>query len=97
MIYEILQSGEDEAITNAELSRRLHMSERQIRKHVHNERRDGYPILSGIHGYYLPSSDPEIARHQITLFQNQQRKAGRSHMKTAGTAADILKEIGITV
>lgn len=94
MIYEILQRGEESSISNADLSRRLGISERQVRKKVHDERRAGYPILSGVNGYYLPDDNPEIAQIQIKAFQAQQRKAGASHIVTAGTAAEILKQIG---
>lgn len=93
MIYEILRNGEEEAISNAELSSRLGVSERTIRKYVHDERRASLPILSGINGYYLPAQDPEIAKHQWLAFQRQQRKHAISHSETAGIAGKALKEL----
>ena len=93
MIYEILRNGEEEAISNAELSNRLGVDGRTIRKYVHDERRAGYPILSGVNGYYLPSENPEIAKHQWLAFQKEQRKHSISHAETAGIAGKALKQL----
>lgn len=93
MIYELLYSGEESSISNADLSRRLGISERQVRKKVHDERRAGYPILSGVNGYYLPAQDPEIAKHQLIAFQRQQRGHALSHSRTAGVASNELKKM----
>lgn len=93
MIYEILRNGEEEAISNAELSNRLGVDGRTIRKYVHDERRAGLPILSGVRGYYLPDKDPEIAKHQLIAFQRQQRGHVLSHSRTAGIASNELKKI----
>ena len=93
MIYEILYRGEELAISNANLSRRLGISERQVRRQVRNERRAGYPILSGVNGYYLPSENPEIAKHQYLAFQREQRKHAISHSETAGIAGKALKQL----
>ena len=93
MIYELLYSGEESSISNANLSRRLGISERQIRREVYKERRAGYPILSGVNGYYLPSENPEIAKHQLIAFQKEQRKHSISHAETAGIAGKALKQL----
>lgn len=93
MIYEILQRGEESSISMMELSRRLGVSDREIRKQVHSERRAGLPILSGRNGYYLPAQDPEIAKHQLIAFQRQQRGHALSHSRTAGVASNELKKI----
>lgn len=93
MIYEILRSGEDEALSNKELANRLGVNERRIRKYVQDERRAGMPILSGVRGYYLPDKDPEIARHQLIAFQRQQRKHAISHSVTAEIAAKELQKL----
>ena len=93
MIYELLYSGEESSISNASLSRRLGISERHVRKKVHDERRAGYPILSGVNGYYLPSEDPEIAKHQLIAFQRAQRQHAISHSNTAGVAGKALKQL----
>lgn len=42
MIYEILHSGEDASVSMLELSQRLCVPERQIRKQIYRERRAGY-------------------------------------------------------
>lgn len=96
MIYEILHSGEDASVSMLELSQRLCVPERQIRKQIYRERRAGCPILSGIHGYYLPSEDPETARCQIIAFCKEQRKHAISHNETADLLAAILPQIGGT-
>ena len=93
MIYELLYSGEESSISNADLSRRLGISERQVRKKVHDERRAGYPILSGVNGYYLPDKDPERAKRQWLAFQRQQRRHAISHSDTAGIAAKELQKL----
>ena len=94
MIYEILQRGEESSISMMELSHRLGVSDREIRKQVHSERRAGYPILSGINGYYLPSEDPKIARHQITAFCRQQKEHAATHNETAELLIQALRQIG---
>lgn len=94
MIYEILQSGEDNSISMRELSRRLGVSERQIRKQVYNERRAGCPILSGQSGYYLPDENGEIAKHQITAFCKEQKKHAETHSDTADLLTAALYQIG---
>ena len=94
MIYEALRRGEDNALSNRELSERFGISERAIRKHVYNERRAGLPILSGIFGYYLPSEDPEEARREAKVFLRTQDKAGRSHRATAAAIGAIMTQIG---
>lgn len=94
MIYEALKAGEEHAVSNRELSERFGMSERVIRKHVHDERRAGLPILSGIHGYYLPSQDPEEARREATAFLKMQDKAGRTHRGTAAAIRQAMAQIG---
>ena len=86
MIYEVLNAGSENAVSNRELSERFGISERTIRKHVYNERRAGLPILSGMNGYYLPSRDPEEARNEAMAFLRKQDKAGRTQR---GTAAAI--------
>lgn len=96
MIYELLYSGEESSISNANLSRRLGISERQVRREVYKERRAGYPILSGINGYYLPSEDPKIARHQITAFCRQQKEHAATHNETAELLIQALRQIGGT-
>lgn len=94
MIYEVLRAGEKHAVSNLELSERFGISERMIRKHVHDERRAGLPILSGIHGYYLPSQDPEEARREAAAFTRQQNKAGRTHRGTAAAIRQAMAQIG---
>lgn len=93
MIYELLYSGEESSISNASLSSRLGISERQVRREVYKERRAGYPILSGVNGYYLPSENPEIAKHQLIAFQKEQRKHSISHAETAEIAGKALKHL----
>ena len=93
MIYELLYSGEESSISNASLSSRLGISEREVRREGYKERRGGYPILSGVNGYYLPSENPEIAKHQLIAFQKEQRKHSISHAETAGIAGKALKHL----
>ncbi len=94
MIYELLKAGEDASVSNAELSRRLRCSEREIRKQVFKERREGHMILSGIHGYFLPSDDSRIARGQIEAFRREQIKHAKSHAETAALAEQMLRQLG---
>ena len=93
MIYEILHSGEEEAVSMSDLSARLGVSDRHIRKLVHDERRAGYPILSGVRGYYLPSEDPETARAQLERFQHEQQAHGRAHFATVAAIRRSLPKV----
>lgn len=78
MIHELLQHGAQNAIPTAELCSMTGMGERQVRELIERERFDGYIILAGDKGYYLPSKNPIIAQLEV---------AGWCHMRilTANT------------
>ena len=62
MIYELLPTGKDKAVTKTALCNQLNISERMLREIIQKERQDGAVILSnaGTGGYYKPSSTAEI-------------------------------------
>ncbi len=56
----LLPSGEQNAISAAELGRLLGCDARGVRFHVEAARKNGAPICSGVPGYWLSDSPVEI-------------------------------------
>ena len=58
-VQAFLLEGEANALPMRELARLVGVSERQARKIIERERRNGSMILSSDNGYFLPSPDCE--------------------------------------
>ena len=69
-ISDVLQHGECNAISMADLSRLLNLSPRACRKAVEAERLTGTLILSSEQGYFLPG-EGAAGREEIARFQRR--------------------------
>ena len=65
-IQAFLLEGEANALPMRELARLVGVSERQARKIIERERRNGSMILSSDNGYFLPS--PDCERYEIRRY-----------------------------
>lgn len=70
-IMELLQEGEENAITAKEIARYYHCNRRNITRTIHNLRAKGEVILSNnigkTCGYYLPADRAEVERFTRTM------------------------------
>lgn len=62
LVYPILSSGRNNAISAATLADLLKVGPRTLRTMVHKERKHGYLIISDSSGYYRPANREEIQR-----------------------------------
>jgi len=60
MIYEILKPGKENAMTAAVIAATLNYPVRKVSERVMTERRQGKPICSNQHGYYLAETKKDI-------------------------------------
>lgn len=78
MIWEVLSTGRENAITSRELCKLLNLHPRELTQQVQNERRAGKPICAtaaGSGGYYLAESKQEMERFCRALLH----RAGEIH------------------
>ena len=70
-IMELLQEGEENAISAEEIAKYYHCNRRNITQEIHNLRRSGKVILSvntGINnGFFLPADRAEVERFAKTM------------------------------
>lgn len=61
-IADFIPTGKENAISKAELVRRLGIGEREVRKHIEKARARGEPILSSSHknGYWISDNCDEL-------------------------------------
>lgn len=68
-LVQILPCGEENGISAAELKKKLGLSDKRVLRHmVERARTSGAVILSGDHGYYLPSDNPLQAARELKRF-----------------------------
>ena len=77
-IKDFLSSGEDTAVHLSELCRLTGSSETSVKAAVRRERLKGTPILSGLSGYWLASSEAEIKG-----FSRMMQAQGNSRLEVA--------------
>jgi len=67
MIFELLNTGEENARSAKELAKLLNVDRRQISNMVESERRAGRPICASCQsktpGYYVPATREEMERY----------------------------------
>lgn len=59
-LMEQIPCGKANGISMMQLAIQMNMSERELRKHIHDARCAGYIIASGNTGYYIPENDTEL-------------------------------------
>mgnify|MGYP004617109419 FL=1 len=90
-VQAFLLEGEANALPMRELARLVGVSERQARKIIERERRNGSMILSSDNGYFLPSPDGE--RYEIRRYIHRADARMVTNRKTIRVMKDRLKEL----
>ena len=99
-LIQHLQKGESHAISMRDLAMKLGINDRTLRWIVYNARRRGYPVISGMHGYYLPEDENAAGSDEARLLRSR-RKAAQTTLESiavfserlrSGTAADDHEE-----
>lgn len=90
-IQAFLLEGEANALPMRELARLVGVSERQARKIIERERRNGSMILSSDNGYFLPS--PDCERYEIRRYIHRADARMVTNRKTIRVMKDRLKEL----
>lgn len=90
-IQAFLLEGEANALPMRELARLVSVSERQARKIIERERRNGSMILSSDNGYFLPS--PDCERYEIRRYIHRADARMVTNRKTIRVMKDRLKEL----
>ena len=88
MLYDILPTGAENAVTARELSRLLDLPVRVITATVEQERRAGKPICSSNrkpYGYYIAAD-----RGELIQFCRRQHRRGGEVMKTHAALLKII-------
>lgn len=90
-IQAFLLEGEANAMPMRELARLVGVSERQVRKIIERERRNGSRILSSDNGYFLPS--PDCERYEICRYIHRADARMVTNRKTLRAMKERLKEL----
>lgn len=90
-VQGFLLEGEANAMPMRELARLVGVSERQVRKIIERERRNGSMILSSDNGYFLPS--PDCERYEICRYIHRADARMVTNRKTLRAMKDRLKEL----
>ena len=90
-VQAFLLEGEANALPMRELARLVGVSERQARKIIERERRNGSMILSSDNGYFLPS--PDCERYEIRRYIHLADARMVTNRKTIRVMKDRLKEL----
>lgn len=90
-VQAFLLEGEANALPMRELARLVGVSERQARKIIERERRNGSMILSSDNGYFLPS--PDCERYEICRYIHRADARMVTNRKTLRAMKDRLKEL----
>ena len=90
-VQAFLIEGEDNALPMRELARLVGVSERQARKIIECERRNGSMILSSDNGYFLPS--PDCERYEIRRYIHRADARMVTNRNTIRVMKDRLKEL----
>ena len=90
-VQAFLLEGEANALPMRELARLVGVSERQARKIIECERRNGSMILSSDNGYFLPS--PDCERYEIRRHIHRADARMVTNRNTIRAMKDRLKEL----
>lgn len=90
-IQAFLLEGEANAMPMRELARLVGVSERQARKIIERERRNGSMILSSDNGYFLPS--PDCEQYEIRRYIHRADARMVTNRNTIRAMKDRLKEL----
>ena len=89
MVFEILETGRQNAKTGRELCDKLHITKRELGRAIESERRAGRPICSTSDstkpGYFIAAN-----RDEMRLFCNSLSKRAGEIQKTRRACADTI-------
>lgn len=89
-LLQYIPYGRENAISMAQLSKRLGVCDRTVRRLVLNARSAGYNIISGRNGYYFT----DTADQDTKRFCKEREKAAVTTLKSIKTAQEKLKGSG---
>ena len=93
VIEALLQRGEENALSAAELLNALGMSDaRALRKLISDERQNGALILSGKSGYFLPAAGV-AGRLEIAAYEHAMHSRAFHSMTASKAARQALKTL----
>lgn len=87
MVKELLNKGEDSAVTGKTLARILNCDIRIVTMQIELERREGAPICATGNGYFLAETEEELEAYCNALY----RRAGEL-FKTRRALLSVLKQ-----
>lgn len=93
-IKDYLLPGEELAISARELCRVAGFEgTRSLRAAIDRERLDGALILASDRGYFLPASDPALARNELRAFLRRQDARLVSNRRSVKAVRRALREL----
>ena len=93
MIEELLNKGHENKVTKTNLLSVLGMSERELVKQIHNERKAGALILSTTTdggGYFLPANDAELKAY----IKSMENRAANTFVAIRSARAALKEDAG---
>lgn len=85
LIYGLLQKGEENGITQSEISQIIGLKKREVRRAIAQLRDDGKVIIASNSGYYLPTDDDAgvVAVRRFIAMMEAQAKSRYLSVKSA--------------
>ena len=87
-LFAMIPEGEGNALHMSELSARLGMEDREVRKRILDLRKAGYLIVASVNGYFRPTT-----RGEIRKFYHQRKKSAISTLQSVKAAREALKAL----
>ena len=93
-IYDFLSPGAENAVSKVELMAVLGLSDRELRRQVARERKQGFPILTSVEcsGYYAPSCPADVTH----FVRSMRRRARETAAIADALELTLLDAIGQT-
>lgn len=90
LIFDLLHPGAENGIKLSELAALTNQDEREVRRRIQTERKDGKLILSDcLHGYFLPECPEDVQRFARSMSRRAAEIAGIARA-AEGALADMV-------
>ena len=87
LIFDLLHPGAENGIKLSELAALTNQDEREVRRRIQTERKDGKLILSDcLHGYFLPECPEDVQRFARSMSRRAAEIAGIARAAEAALA-----------
>ena len=87
LIFDLLHPGAENGIKLSELAALTNQDEREVRRRIQAERKDGKLILSDcLHGYFLPECPEDVQRFARSMSRRAAEIAGIARAAEAALA-----------